>query len=392
MPSFPKSAARKILMACLHYWNSPFQVATHHLARRFAAAGWQVAYVSAPITPWHLLKGLRDNLQERFALYATAGMTVLDERLWAYTPLALIAPDNRPLLRNHWILNHWAKTTLPSLRNMVATRGFAEVDLLYLDNFYHHFWLDAVRYRKSVYHMADHYSAFSGYSTAFATAEATLVHRVNLLAYPSQSLKNTVRAMQPQRMALIPNGVDYQYFQTLLPRPAAYRQIHGAIAVYVGALAEWFDFGLLQQVAQRLSQVSFILIGPNARIPSSLTRLSNVHALGLVGPTDLPAYLQHADVGLIPFDVVKHQLLLDPVRPLKLLEYFACGLPVVATTWAELRSMNSPAILTDSAESFAAAIEQQIATPPDPTLLRQYARNNDWMISFQKLLADLELA
>jgi hypothetical protein len=35
-------ARRKVLMGCVNYWTSPFQVGSHHYARQFVDAGLDV--------------------------------------------------------------------------------------------------------------------------------------------------------------------------------------------------------------------------------------------------------------------------------------------------------------------------------------------------------------
>ena len=65
-------------------------------------------------------------------------------------------------------------------------------------------------------------------------------------------------------------------------------------------------------------------------------------------------------MGLIPFDVQAYPALVHAVHPLKLYEYLACDLPVVATRWDELERLASPAILCDSVMDFQIAIRKAL--------------------------------
>ncbi len=56
-----------------NYYTSPFQVGDHHLARAFAADGWRVAFISAPITPFHLFSSKQELLKERLHNYRQKG-------------------------------------------------------------------------------------------------------------------------------------------------------------------------------------------------------------------------------------------------------------------------------------------------------------------------------
>ena len=122
---------KRLLMASANYWRSPFQVGSHHLARGFARAGWEVAFVSDPISPLHLFGGHVKDVRERYDLYRRHGATDCDGDVWTYVPGALLTPHNRPLLRTRWIGERWAALSWPPLLETLRKRGFGEVDLVY---------------------------------------------------------------------------------------------------------------------------------------------------------------------------------------------------------------------------------------------------------------------
>jgi glycosyltransferase involved in cell wall biosynthesis len=155
---------------------------------------------------------------------------------------------------------------------------------------------------------------------------------------------------------------------------------------------EWFDFDLVQAAAERLPEISFVLIGPDHLARQRLRPLKNLHLLGRRPYSDLPAYLHQADVGLIPFDVVGHPHLVRSVHPLKLYEYMACGLPVVATEWAELQALRSPAVLSATREGFIQAIETAVRAPRDPDRYLRFTEGADWRVRVAALLARLDAA
>jgi len=370
---------RRAVLSCLHYWGSPIQVASHHVARAMAGAGWEAAYLSAPLTPLHLLKLGRENVAERWRLHRSGGARDLEGRLWAWAPLALLAPDNRPLLRSGPVLGAWPWLTVPGLRRTLAEQGFDRPDLLYLDNFYHAALARLLRPRRTVYHAADVYSAFPGYGRAFARAEAALVRDADLVCFPSRDMEQGLRAMGARRLLFLPNGLDYAHFAAPRPEPAEYAAIPAPRAVYVGALDVWFDYALLERTARENPEVSFVLVGPDHLARRRLPPLPNLHLLGPRGRAVVPAFLQHAQVGVIPFDVAGYPELIHPVRPLKLLEYMAAGLPVVSTAWRELRTMDSPAALCESAADFSRAVARAAAGElPSGDSVRAFAQGNDW--------------
>lgn len=376
-------------MACLHFWGSPLQVGSQHLARAFATAGAEVAYFSAPVTPLHLLKAGRDNLKERFAIYRAGGLVerIGRGRLTAYAPLALFAPDNRPLLDSRFALERWPDVTLPNVTAFARRLGFGAVDTLYLDNFYHSFWLERIAWRRSVYRMTDRNDGFPGYSPAMRVVEERLVRSVDLVVYPSRAMEDHVASMRPKRMLFLPNGVDIARFDgPRHPEPELYRSIKGPRAVYLGAVDRWFDAALAAAAAKALPDIAFVIAGPILTPLDELRGLANVRLVGALAPADAPAFLEHAQLGIIPFDARAYPTLLAPLRPLKLLEYLAAGLPVVSTAWEELRAMHSPAHVCEDETTFIDTVARiGRAQKPDPAPLRAYARQYDWSALFATL-------
>lgn len=382
----------RALMACPNYWTSPFQVGSHHIARGLVSAGWEVAYVSDPISPLHLLQGITPELRERWAIHRVRGIHDLGGRLWAYVPAAALTPYNRPLLRGEWVQRHWPRLTWPNAVTMVRAAGFDTVDLLYLDSVSQAFWLDVIPHRRSVLRVADQLSGFRKCTPAMARLEREVAGRVDLVAYTALHLREYVESLGPRDVLHLPNGVNLDHFangdRTPSPEFAALRR---PIAIYVGAMDEWFDFNLVQAAAERLPEVSFVLIGPDRLARQRLRPLRNLHLLGRRPYANLPAYLHHADVGLIPFDIVGHEHLVRSVHPLKLYEYLACGLPVVATEWEELRALHSPAVLSATREGFIHAIETAVRAPRDPDRYLRFTEGADWRVRVAALLARLDV-
>jgi len=370
--------AKKVLMGCANYWCSPFQVGSHHIARAFMKGGWHVAFISDPISPFHVLAGMNKELSERFAIYRAGGIWMEKHCVWTYVPGALLTPHNKPLLRSMPVARYWHICSFPRLKTKIKELKFDTVDLLYIDSVIHAFFLKEIFHKTSVLRIADKNAGFGKFTSTMQVLEREVARSVDIVVYTASNLREYVQAMHPRHMLHLPNGVNFEHFAGgSHVVPEEYRRIRRPIALYVGAMDAWFDYALLRQAAARLPHVSFVLIGPNARASCRLSGCPNIYLLGRKSYDVLPQYMHNADVGLIPFNVRDHPELVHSINPLKLYEYMACSLPVVATAWDELRDLQTPAILTETLEEFVDAIEHAIGSA-DRNALIEYAKKHDW--------------
>ena len=176
---------------------------------------------------------------------------------------------------------------------------------------------------------------------------------------------------------LVRNGADFDFFAS--PRPNDLLQdIPKPIVGYYGAIADWFDLDLLTKLAESRPQYTFVLIGQVHQVDvSRLQPLSNVRMLGEKNYREIPLFLLHFDVCLIPF---KLNDLTKGVDPVKLYEYFGQGKPVVATGMAGLPRNTDLLYIGKDQEDFARKVD--MAVQETDIQLRQkrigYARANTW--------------
>jgi glycosyltransferase involved in cell wall biosynthesis len=160
---------------------------------------------------------------------------------------------------------------------------------------------------------------------------------------------------------VIENAVDIDHFTTPQARPLDLPP--APVAVYVGTLHEdRLDVDLLSDVAGALPNVTFALIGPSALGPDTERRLRAHPNVTLLGPrsyANVPAYLQHADVVVIPHVVSPFTESLDPI---KAHECLAVNRPTVATKIAGFRDL-APPVVTVRAAEFAETIQSMLTHP-----------------------------
>ncbi|MCB1246572.1 MAG: hypothetical protein KDB69_04850, partial [Acidimicrobiia bacterium] len=158
---------------------------------------------------------------------------------------------------------------------------------------------------------------------------------------------------------LVPNGVNEVVFATALDHRRPPDLPPGRVIGYHGSLyGEWFDWDALAHVADAFPGHAIAVIGDDGGVRRSLP--TNIHFLGLKPQGDLPAYLGHLEVGVVPFVVndVTHA-----VSPLKVFEFLAAGVPVAAPP---LRALDGVSGVTTDVD-LAVAVEGAIRGPrPDP--------------------------
>jgi glycosyltransferase involved in cell wall biosynthesis len=275
---------------------------------------------------------------------------------------------------------------VPNLKARLRATGFDRVNVLHIRDARFGFLLDLIECDYSVFRLADNDSGFAHFSRAYHAELDHIAKRVTHFYYTAQSLEPTVSRLAPVRTTCIENGVSMARFERpCLDRPIDLQGVPDPIALYVGSIDRWFDFELVRYAAVQLPSISFVLIGPSRLVPDDIARLGNVHVLGRRAHDVIPAYLQHASVGLIPFDVHGHAALVDAINPIKLYEYLAAGLPTVSVSWEELRRINPPAALTKTPDEFVAAIARSIEQPPDRQELQRFARQFDWSMVYARL-------
>jgi glycosyltransferase involved in cell wall biosynthesis len=243
-----------------------------------------------------------------------------------------------------------------------------------------------------VYHCVDEYAQFDGGGAAIAALEAELIAKSDLVITCSSPLQRSKGALHPNTH-LVRHGVEQELFATALdpalPLPADIARLPKPLFGFYGLVAEWVDLESMARVAEQWRQGSVVIVGEhNNANPAGMARLRalpNVHFLGRKPYKDLPAYCKAFDVALLPF--VKNELT-ENANPLKLREYLAAGLPVVATDIPEAAALAERGVLlADGADSFVAAVAQALAAGagPDPARSAAMARE-----SWDAKVADIE--
>ncbi|MBE3599169.1 MAG: glycosyltransferase [Limnochordaceae bacterium] len=203
--------------------------------------------------------------------------------------------------------------------------------------------------------------------------------RADLVLATSRLLFQRWAARRPH-VYLVPNGCDFEHFHRAavsppLPEPPDLAGIPRPRVLYMGALAPWLDAAAIEALVATYPGTAFVFIG--ASMGYEPPRRSNVHVLGLKPYEALPSYLAHCDAGLIPF---RPERVTKAANPVKLYEYLAAGLPVLASRLPELEPYAGVVHLAGQPPEWAALLPAALA---DTSAARReqraaVARANTW--------------
>lgn len=236
-----------------------------------------------------------------------------------------------------------------------------------------------------VYDCNDAHSAFPGMPGWTRDYQERTCRVADAVVATSEVLREDVVRMRGSDagVRLLGNGVDYARFASARTRSATDRAVVG----YLGAIAPWLDFDLIERLARTHPEWQVVLIGPvmggvEDRL-SRLTALDNVVARPAVAYEDVPAALSGFTVGMIPF---RRNELTRGVNPNKMYEYLACGVPVVATAFSpEVSRFPEVVAAVDDQVAFGDACAGFIRASLDPgagerlrAAADEVARAHDW--------------
>lgn len=360
-------------------WDFHWQI-HHELMSTLAAQGNRVLYIeNTGVRP----PGVSDITRVRQRLgnwwHSTKGFRLERENLFVYSPLFLPLPYSR--------LARWINRMLlfRPLRRWMAVTGFRRpIAWTFLPTPTALDLIHEMEPALTIYYCADDFSASSPGARRISRSEEQLFAEADLVFVTSQKLferasRHTTHAHR------FPAGVNFDQFARVAQEPDAVpadlKALPRPVAGYVGALHVWLDQQLVADLARRMPDVTFALVGPTHSDTSTLSACPNVHLLGPRPHEDVPRYIKGFDVGLVPYLVSEYTA---SVYPVKLNEYLAMGVPVVATDLAEIRRFNDEhgGVLTvgGNVDQFERGIRAAFA-PPAPGVVdkrRAVARDNSW--------------
>jgi glycosyltransferase involved in cell wall biosynthesis len=207
---------------------------------------------------------------------------------------------------------------------------------------------------------------------------AALKARADLVVYAAPHLM-AEEAGSVRRQLLVTHGVDHDAFVAAGvargPEPDDVKAIAHPRVGFVGGIdAHTFDPPLLLEVARRLPDVRFVLVGGSS-LPEGWCPLPNVHQLGRKPYAEVARYMAAMDVLVMPWN---DSPWIRACNPIKLKEYLAVGRPVVTTDFPALDGWRDLVRVASGPAAFAEAIRAALTEPFDPGEARRRTSVESW--------------
>ncbi|KAB2657537.1 glycosyltransferase [Brucella tritici] len=209
-----------------------------------------------------------------------------------------------------------------------------------------------------------------------------------LLLTSADNLYNKATVYRSKNVICAPNGVRLEdwILEENPPIPDEMKSIlaeEKPIIGYYGSFAVWMNYDFIKALSNARPDVIIVMIGydydwgKGAFAQSRISELPNVRILPAQKYQNLKYFSRFFEVGLVPF---REYELTKSVSPVKMFEYMAQGIPVVASGMQECRKYKS-CLNAETAEEFVACVNKALILRGDEEYMAQLradAESNTW--------------
>lgn len=230
-----------------------------------------------------------------------------------------------------------------------------------------------------IYYCVDDLSEWPGLDAeALRALEKDFVPRASRIVAVSEHLRARLKSMG-RESELLTHGFDPAHWSSVTAR-VAHDESEKPVAVFWGAIDRRLDVGVVEKLAE-LCELR--LIGPEQDPDPRVLSNERVLRPGSVPYSELPRIASEADVLVMPYADLP---VTRAMQPLKLKEYLATGLPVVATSLPANREWGDALDLVDEPLAFARRVLERAAAalPANQARARLRLRDETWAAKAQQ--------
>lgn len=213
--------------------------------------------------------------------------------------------------------------------------------------------------------------------------EHDLALRANYIFFSSVFLRNKVVSRtncESSKCYVVNNALERPAGHATLP-DAIQRHLDMIsqlphVLMYVGMIAEWFDFEAIQRVLDRNPNMHIVLVGPSE---VNLPLHKQIHYVGKVEREYIFSLMDKADGLIMPFVVND---LIKSVNPVKLYEYIYADKPIIVPSYNEVKQFLPYINTYDNFEELNALCvklqERQLLKPSHNDGYDSFVNSNTW--------------
>lgn len=203
-----------------------------------------------------------------------------------------------------------------------------------------------------------------------------VISKVRIFVVLNNSIKNELVSLgiKQDKILVSPSGIDLASFDINITKEEARKKlslpIDRNIVTYTGHFYKWKGVSTLAEVARMTPEAVFVFIGgvePDiTNFRTEFSDIKNIIIIPFKKRDIIPLYLKASDVLVLPNSATE-KISNSYTSPLKMFEYMASKVPIVASDLASIREVlnetNCVLATADDVESFTKAIQKVISNP-----------------------------
>lgn len=224
----------------------------------------------------------------------------------------------------------------------------------------------------------------------YLKAERELLLRADIIFCTAEHLAKKImsRSCFKRDIIIVNNAIELPYCHNQLRERYCQYKSSKNLFMYIGAVAEWFDFDTLINMLEQNPEVSALIVGPHdGNVPVH----SRIEYLGTVKRKDIFELMSYATVLMMPFKVTE---LIESVNPVKLYEYIYGDRIVVAPRYGESEKFEDFIWLYSTPQEFSnfarGVVAGKITKKKNTTQNHNFAEANQWSTRYQIIRKELE--
>lgn len=361
---------KRSLSLVVHEMDSDIRVGSWYFTRVLQNNSFECEILPAPVSPFHIFKLYKKDARRKLGRLLG---NLIKRRGRFHTFFSLMPAGPIWPFSSSFFLRKFPSLSIVPFRD-------SNFDFVYCDNLYTLGLLSHVKYNFLVIRVPD--SILSGSYALPGHHQVFLkyfLRKADLVICASEVVQRELNSLCGNSSLVITNGVELARFKQIKPCPDELNTSRIKL-IFVGTFDYWLNMDLIDTVGASFPDCDIMLIGDASLSVSKTVKAKNVFFLGSRSPRDVVSYLQHGDIGIVPFDTINHKEFVDGINPLKVYEYLAAGIPVVSTDFAGAHGISPYVTTASTPEAFCQAVQNFLDSPPDREAVKKSVERYDWSV------------